>query len=138
MAEMMVAAVIMILAFVGILATFIRCLELNELSRNTGIATTAAKARMELIKDTAFTDLATTYDKVPFFKTGFTGAGVSYVDTTDPNLYKITVSFCFREKNGRVIGEDTNLNGVLNAGEDTNGNGMIDSPVELATYIYHE
>ena len=34
------------------------------------------------------------------------------------------------------MGEDTNINGVLNAGEDANGNGVLDSPVEMTTYVY--
>jgi len=35
----------------------------------------------------------------------------------------------------KVIGEDKNLNGILDPGEDTNGNGIIDSPVELVTQV---
>ena len=34
------------------------------------------------------------------------------------------------------MGEDTNINGALNAGEDANGNGVLDSPVEMTTYIF--
>jgi len=49
-------------------------------------------------------------------------------------LLQATVSVCWRQKN-RVIGEDKNLNGALDAGEDANGNKIIDSPVELTTLI---
>lgn len=41
---------------------------------------------------------------------------------------------CYREKN-RIIGEDANLNGVLDAGEDDNENGELDSPAHIETVI---
>ncbi len=50
----------------------------------------------------------------------------------------VTVTFCWRQSNGRLMGEDSNLNGALNTGEDVNGNGTIDSPVQLIAYIYNE
>jgi hypothetical protein len=60
--------------------------------------------------------------------------GVVYINDTNPELLQATVSVCWRQKN-RVIGEDKNLNGALDAGEDANGNKIIDSPVELTTLI---
>ncbi len=50
-------------------------------------------------------------------------------------LLKIKVTCCWKEKGGRIIGEDKNLNGQLDIGEDINGNGELDSPVKLVTYI---
>ena len=50
----------------------------------------------------------------------------------------VTVSFSWRESGGRIIGEDLNLNGRLDAGEDKNGNGIIDSVVQFSSYIYHQ
>lgn len=138
MAEIMVAAVIMILAFVGIILTYIRCQELNEMSQNKSLATRAAKSRMEQIRNTDFNLVLATYNNVPFFDGNINGAGVSYVDNTDPDLLQVTVSFCWQQKNGLVVGEDQNINGVLNAGEDSNGNGMIDSTVQLVTFVYNE
>jgi hypothetical protein len=50
----------------------------------------------------------------------------------ETDLLELTVSVCWKQK-GRVIGEDKDLDGVLDSGEDANGNGMIDSSVELKT-----
>ena len=134
----MVAAVIIILVFLGMLLGFIKCLELHELSRNSFVALTAVKTKMEDIKNTALTDLVTTHNNVTFTSADLTGMGVSYVDNTNADLFEITVVFCWRQKNGRVIGEDQNLNGQLDGGEDANGNGRLDSPVEVVSYIYNE
>lgn len=138
LAEVMVAAVVMILAFVGILVTYIKCLELNEMSRNKSTATRAAKTRMEQINNSDFTQLTANFNNVPFFDPAVNGAGVSYINNTNPELVQITVSFCWRQKNGLLIGEDADLDGSLDAGEDTNGNGMIDSTVQLVTYRYDQ
>lgn len=138
LAEIMVSAVVMIIAFVGILLTYIKCQELNEISRNKSMATRAAKSRMEVIRNTDFTQLSANYHNVPFFDGNINGAGVSYVDTTDPDIFQITVSFSWQQKSGLVVGEDQNINGVLNAGEDADGNGMLDSIVQLTTFVYNE
>jgi len=50
-------------------------------------------------------------------------------------LLKIKITCCWKEKEGRVIGEDKNLNGQLDSGEDINGNGELDSLIKLVTYI---
>ena len=60
--------------------------------------------------------------------------GVVYVDDTDPELLRVTISVCWNQKN-RIFGEDKNLNGVLDAGEDKNNNGIIDSPVQIITLV---
>ncbi len=69
---------------------------------------------------------------------GGTSAGVSYVTLVNPSLAQITVSYCWRQKNGLFVGEDVDLDGNLDPGEDTNGNGIIDSPVQLVTYRYDD
>ncbi len=135
--ELMVTAVIIILVFLGMLLGLIRCLELHELSRNSFLAVSAVKTKVEDIKNTALTDLVTTYNNVTFTTPDLNGIGVSYVDNTNPDLFKITVAFCWRQKNGRIVGEDQNLNGRVDGGEDANGNGILDSPVEIVSYIYN-
>jgi hypothetical protein len=49
--------------------------------------------------------------------------------------FKIRIVACWRNQNGRVIGEDKNLNGTLDAGEDLDGNGLIDSPAVIESYV---
>ncbi len=136
--EVMIAAVIMVLAFVGILVTYMKCMELNEMSRNKSNATRFCKTRMEVINMAAFSALVTTYNRLAFFPVAGSSAGVSYVTLINPSLAQITVSYCWRQKNGLIIGEDRDFDGVLDPGEDTNGNGIIDSPVQLVTYKYDQ
>ncbi|MBI5554451.1 MAG: prepilin-type N-terminal cleavage/methylation domain-containing protein [Elusimicrobia bacterium] len=50
-------------------------------------------------------------------------------------LLEVVITVCWRAKDGRIIGEDTNLNGVLDAGEDMNANSELDSPVKFRGFI---
>lgn len=136
--ELMVSAMIMILAFMGILYTYVRYLELDELSRNTSLALQASQDKIETIKNTAYDQIVATYNNQTFTYTGINGRGSIRIDSTNPKLMLVTVTFCWKQSNGRLIGEDKNLNGVLNTGEDANANGSLDSPVQLIAYIYNE
>lgn len=136
--ELMVAAVIFVLAFVVILLSYIRCMELSEMSRNSSTALAAAKTRIEQIKDTAFSDIFVAYNNAAFDVTGVNGKGVSYVDNTNANLLKVTVTVCWKQKRGLIVGEDLDLDGQLDGGEDQNGNSLLDSPVQLVTYVYNK
>jgi hypothetical protein len=80
--------------------------------------------------DAGYNKLKFTVNNIP------SSMGVVYVvvDDTDPELLRVTISVCWRQK-GRVIGEDTNLNGVLEGIEDVNHNNIIDSPVQLITIL---
>lgn len=139
--ELMVASFILSVTFLAILLSFIKCMELSELSRNSSSAVAEIKSKMEQIKNTAFGQIITNYNNVSFDPAVSNiavgkGKGVSYVSNVNANLLQVTVTFCWRQKNGRVIGEDTNLNGAINTGEDINGNGTLDSPTQLISYIY--
>ena len=136
LAEIIIATAVFMIAFVGILLSYLRSVELSELSRNSSTAVQAARSRMEQIKDTSFSQIMGNYNIVTFTAAGLNGKGVSYVDNTNPDLLLVTISFCWQQKNGKIIGEDSNLNGLVDAGEDKNGNGMIDSPVQLVSYVY--
>lgn len=138
--ELLVATLIMIISFIGILVAYIRCLELSEMSRNSSTALTAAKSRMEQIKNTNFADILANYHQVTFTTPNLDGIGVSYVDASNVDLLEITVTFCWRQKNGLIVGEDSDLDGVLDPGEEQSvpANNILDSPVQLVTYIYNE
>lgn len=136
LAELLVSAGILGIVIAGILISYIRCMELNEVSQNKSMATKAARSRMEVIRMTTFDNLVATYNAVPFDVVGFTGKGVSYVTSLDPKNVRVIVSVSWRQKNGRVYGEDRNLNGILNGGEDTNANGILNSPVDISATIF--
>lgn len=136
--ELLIATVVFVLTFVGILLSYLRCMELNELSRNSSLAVAAVKSRMEDIKNTDFVNILNTYDKVAFSANGINGQGVSYVEdvATDPKLLKVTISFSWKQKSGLLVGEDDDLDGQLDAGEDKNVNNILDSITQVVSYVY--
>jgi hypothetical protein len=135
LAEMLLAAAIAAFALSGILATYATCFYLIMTSKNVSIATGAAQGLIEEIRNTPFPQIIDNYSNLNFIVNDIPSSrGVVYIDDTNPELLKVIISVCWRQ--GTIImGEDKNLNGVLNAGEDANGNGIIDSPVELSTLI---
>ncbi|MDD4899686.1 MAG: type II secretion system protein [Candidatus Omnitrophica bacterium] len=134
--EIVVAVGILAFALCAILAAYVSFFVLSNTSKNINIASNAALSLMEEIRSTSFFQIYNTYNGLNFTLNDIPQSrGVVYVNNTNPELLEVTVSVCWRQQNNRVIGEDLNLNGVLNAGEDTNGNGIIDSPVELVTRI---
>lgn len=131
--ELMLGTLVLVIALVSISVAYVSCFELNETSRNTTLFINAAQKEMEEIKNTAFSAI-TSYSFSPDYLTG-NSIGIVNVDNTDPQLLEVTVTICWRQKSGRIVGEDTNLNGVINVGEDSNGSGILDSPVQLITLI---
>jgi prepilin-type N-terminal cleavage/methylation domain-containing protein len=136
--ELLIATAILVITMTGILMSYLRCLELNEISKNTMMAVQAVNNRMEQIRSTPFTQIKANFNRISFPITGLTGRGVSYVDDTDPQLLQITVSASWRQTNGRIFGEDKNFNGLIEAGEDKNGNNMLDSTVEATAAIFQK
>jgi len=136
MAELLIASAIMIVTVTGILISYLRALELNEVSHNSSLAVQGARSRMEQIRSTAFPNIMANYNNVAFDIAGLQGKGVSYVTLTSADMVHVVVSVSWQQKSGRVYGEDANINGQVNAGEDTNGNGILDSPVMLESNIF--
>ncbi len=135
--ELLVATMVFSLAFLGLLLTFVKSMELHETSRNSTYALNAVKSRVEQIKNTDFHQIYNNYHRISFTDAAVSGVGISYVDNSDPDLLKIWVSFSWRQKNSRVVGEDQDLDGILDAGEDLDSNGMLSSPVQVSTYIFN-
>ena len=136
--EFLSAFVILVVVLTVTLGGYMLSLQLSELSKNYSIATNAVKSRMEEIKNTPFNNILAN-NNTTFTYNNLNGWGFVYVQIpviTNPNLLQVTVSFCWKNQNGRMIGEDKNNNGIKDAGEDVNGNGMIDSPVKFSTFIY--
>lgn len=69
---------------------------------------------------------------------GFNGSCTVYIQDRAAGSVPVNqikearVIVCWRQRLGNIIGEDVNLNGVLDTGEDTGGKaGELDSPCEL-------
>lgn len=135
--ELLVSILILIPLFTLGIQTFIKCIELSDMAQNSSLATVGIKSRVSAIENTAYNQIFNTYNNTTFTISGLTGMGKTYVDNSNPNHLLVTLSFCWRERSGRIVGEDKNLNGVLNGGEDSNANGQIDSIVRVTTQIYN-
>ena len=136
--EVMLAAAFLVIVLSGLLATYISCFELISLSRNLTFATNAAQMKIEEIRDYSFSHIYSDYDNTTFNVSEITpgnSRGVIYVNNKNPELLLVTISVCWDQRSGRIIGEDLNLDGNLDAGEDANGNSIIDSPAQIVTLI---
>ena len=134
--ELLIAVLILVPFFTIGLQTFIKCIELSDIAKNSSLAITGIKSRLAVIENTSYNQIAGIYNNTTFTITGLNGIGITYVDTSAKHL-TVTISFSWRERNGRIIGEDKNLNGNLNAGEDTiTVNNRLDSIAQASTQIY--
>ncbi len=140
--ELMAAVCIVLIAIVGILYAYMKAIELHSIARGAAVATHGVKNKIEEIKGAAHANIYSTYNNSTFTLPGITnGKGVVYVNNDIANLLVVKVVFCWKLEGGRVIGEDTNLNGVLDSGEDQRDrdgayNGKLDSYVQITTQIY--
>lgn len=137
--EVMVAAVVFVVAIITILASYVIFMTLNESSRNISAANFYARQKTEEIIDKRSLGLGGIYNYYHVGGLGHTfditnphGTGVVDVNWTqspEPDIIDVRVVICWQERNGRVIGE-----AIVDAGgnlqlQDLNGNGQIDSPV---------
>lgn len=135
--ELMIAAGVLVFALLGLLAVFIGCSGLNETARNLTIAINGVQREIEGIRNLPFNQIDE-LDGSSFEITGIADSeseGIIEVDDSNPELLVVTVTVCWRQQ-GRVIGEDKNLNGIFEPStEDANANGRLDSPAQIVTLI---
>lgn len=137
---MEVLLAVSILAFVlcGLLSTYISLFYLGDISRQVILVTNTLQARLEEIKNTAFDSLpalnGTTFT-IPGFANNNARGQIQISNTIFPDIREVRLVASFRSKTTRIIGEDTNLDGLLGVGEDTNNNGRLDSPMEIITLV---
>ena len=143
--EVLVAAVVVVIALVAVVRLYVFCSFLSEMTGNMTRATSAAQSKMEEIRNYTYTSIASDYASggavgntfnVTNSKGTKMGKGVVYIDSSTSSLLEVKVVVCWQDdKNDRIIGEDTDLDGVLDAGEDLNSNSKIDSIVTLISKI---
>lgn len=170
LAELMVAALVLVTILVGLLSTYVTCFDLNETNSNMTLALNAAEEKMAEIRDYSFRNACAKFqDEVDGIDVmcecedgedpvdcceGLLRTYV-YIDDSDLNgrcssseisnddcncvydMLRVVISASWRQKSGRVIGEDQDLDGVLDTDpdEDVNDNNQIDSPVQIVTYM---
>ena len=139
--EILVALFILVIGILGTLQLFSYCAYLAEMSGNTNYMIDQAQSKIDEMRSTSFTLIVTNYASggTPgdtFALTNPTAKGVIIIDSSTADLLQVEINVSWKnERNDRIIGEDLDLDGVLDAGEDVNGNGKLDSPVKLITII---
>jgi type II secretory pathway pseudopilin PulG len=154
--EVLVTVGIFIIVILSLLKAFISFSVLEDSADNTAIVLSKAQSKLEEMREHNFDTLMTDYNPGGnpgvFYLTkvndGVEGAGVIYLRqvSTIPTtlLLEAEVVVCWRNKDGRIVGEDNGgtdsakaLNGVLDTlvGEDTDGNGKMSSRIDLMTMI---
>ncbi len=135
--ELMIAAAVLIVALTGLLGTYITCLELNELTRNSNLALNAAQAVFEEIRSADFLNLPANYDGYTFQVAGMSAnssLGYVAIDSSNTTLLQVAIGVCWRQKGDRIIGECVDSGGALNF-SDANSNDYLDSPVLIRTLM---
>ena len=135
--ELLITTIILLPLFVGTILSFIKSMELSEMARHSSMAVLACKNKMAEIENTAFAQVHGNFNNTTFTAPDLNGIGVVYVDNSNPALIEITTSFSWRERTGRVMGEDLDLDGQIDTGEDSNSNSMLDSIVQLTSVRFN-
>ena len=101
--EVMVSALILATVIVGIMQLFIYTSILAQLAGDKITALNEAQSTMDQIRNTNFSSIATTYPSGTTFTlpSQLTGNGVITLDTTDSNLYGVTLTVTWLNKRGQ-------------------------------------
>ena len=140
LAELLVTVGILVTVIIILLQLFVYNSVLAELSGNMSQVMGEAQAKMEEIKNSDYSLITTDYASggTPgntFDLSQGQGKGIIYIDSSTADLLEVSIVISWRNKDGRVIGEDTDLDGVLDAGEDINSNSKLDSKANLTLKI---
>ena len=142
--ELLVTLVVAALVIGGVLVFLIHAIILDEYNEKFSIAMNVARAKIEeaISERGNFDDISNEGYALDLESDGIDG---SYQRTVAPvagftnKLKNIRVVICWRGRGGRVVGEDLNLNGVLDSNEKDppvgNGDEILDSPCVLTTAI---
>jgi prepilin-type N-terminal cleavage/methylation domain-containing protein len=140
--EVLIAAAILAVIIVGMIQIFIYSSTAAALAGSKTLAVISAQNKLEEIRNHSFDEIVSHYASdgeigPTFIPQGIDGIGVVYINADNPSLLVVRVVVCWRDKRERIIGEDLNLNGVLDEGEDLAGGieGEIDSIVSITTRI---
>lgn len=137
--EVMLVTGIMVFVLVSMLSLFIHTTVLAEMSGNKTLAVAAAQTKIEEIRQYGYDNIAVDYalggdPGNTFVPAGPEGIGLVTIGGT-AELRSIDVRVFWKDRYDRIVGEDLDLDGILDPGEDKNGNGELDSPVHLRTLL---
>lgn len=133
--EVLVVVGILAFSIVSMIQLFIYTATAAEMAGKMTKAVTEVHDKLEEIRNYDFNSIVAHYHGDVFPPTSITGMGSIDINSQTADLLTINVSLCWQDKFNRIVGEDANLNGVLDSGEDRNGNGIMDCPVQISTML---
>ena len=138
--ELMFAVAILVTVVGGMVRLFVFTSTQADIAGRKTIAVSEAQTKLEEIRNVDFDLITTNYGSggTPgntFDLSLIDGKGIIYIDSSNAELLVLEVVISWNNKYNRVVGEDKDLDGMLDAGEDANSNGKLDSSVELVTYL---
>lgn len=141
--ELMLTTVIVAGVVIGLFSIFSTSITLTDMAGTMTQMSNAIRYKMDALYDINDFASVDTLDGQTFDLTGFgfesiavsEAKGVYEVNTINTNLKRVTISISYAIRDGRVVGEDLNLNGILDDGEDLNSDARLSSPVEATTII---
>ncbi len=138
--ELVIVAAILGISIVGMMKLYIYTTVLSKLSENKTLATGEVQSKLELMRNHDFNNILADYSSggTPgntFQLTNLDGIGIIYINSANNDLYEVEIVACWRDKYGRIIGEDSDLDGILDMGEDKNGDGKINSIAQIMGMI---
>jgi len=139
--ELVITVGTTLIAVLGSIQLFTYCMWQSENAGNLTSSMQEAFAKVEEIRATPYGDIMTTFGPPAgqtsrsFTPTRVQGLGIIYVNEVSPDLLQVEVVVNWQERGRYVVGEDQNLNGILDGGEDGDGNGRISSPASLVTLL---
>ena len=138
--ELLITTGVMMVAIAGLLQLFVGCLWQSESSGKLTGAMAEAYGKWEEVQATNFDNIIPNFSKggVPgnvFPLATTAGNGAVYLQAISPDVLQVDIVVSWRDKGNDVVGEDKNLNGILDGGEDLNNNGRLDSPTSLTALI---
>lgn len=152
--EILLATLIIVTVAGAVFSLYPQLFQGVDVSSQKMVAFEEARQEIETLRNLNSADFSTllynvSYDPAnnetpnprPFNTIMANSSGVYYVEKMHrkdgslvDNLVSVEVLVCFRVGR-RMVGEDANFNGGLDAGEDQNGDNKITSPVSLRTLI---
>jgi len=136
--ELAIGIAVFAIAACGVLPLYIYTSSIAESAGEVISVMNMAKAELENNILTANFDNLSSYSVLSNNLHGESTACevVNYGGNAD--LKQVVIAISYRNKSGRVVGEDQNLNGQLDAGEDTNLDARLSSPCQIFTVIRRE
>jgi prepilin-type N-terminal cleavage/methylation domain-containing protein len=141
--ELLIAVLILGFTLTGLIRVFLLCNKLAGIAQEKTAVMSLLQGKMEEIRDEKYDNIATNYASggAPgdiFSLSPFDGMGVIYMQqftAGDTDLLVIKIVGSWEMGDGRIIGEDLDKDGELDAGEDVDLDGDLSSVAIIMSFV---